>query len=204
METTNNAARQQVVKSAIKVRRIFANDYQKEGTLTAELEQEVTTESFYPSKRVKSEFQSNLFDAKQDFGFEEKEFTSTEKRIAWILVPMNATIEEITKRLAEKKESTIYKVLSCEPILDDAQKYSISIGQRTLDQYAGAQAVRFGAGHPDEGKLILFNGKVQYRRTFFMDKPQVDIDNRSNGKVYLSAALQAELSGASMLQGQTV
>lgn len=47
METTSKI-RKEVSKSEINVSRVYSSDYQKEGTLTAELKQTIKTTSFYP------------------------------------------------------------------------------------------------------------------------------------------------------------
>lgn len=199
--------------SDVTLDKIYKGDYQKPGTLTAQLRQTVTTVSKYPSKKTSSELQANLY-ANADFGFEEQTFEAVETRIAWILVPEKVDETDLRSRLLAANASgcTIYKVLANAPILDENQKYAINNPEvdATIDTFANAQAVRY----PDteemraEGKanrLILDkDGKVQYRRTFYWNTPQEDFDSRGKGEAYLSAELKAELSGASQMQGQTI
>jgi len=193
-------------RTAISLDRIYKNEFQKEGTLTAQIRQVVTTTSVYPSKRVGSDLQNNLF-ATQDFGFENQIFTSNETRVAWLLIPQNSTEAEVLAKieLANKNGACIYRVLSNTPILDENQKYGISAGLTTKDNFANSQAVRYGVGHAKEGQLTLDkNGNVQYRRTFFWNSPMDDQDARSASDVYLSAELAAEMKGASIMTGQSL
>lgn len=209
METTvsNQQVRQEVSKTKITLDKLSKSDTQKPGTMTAQIRQTVTTTSYYPSKKTTSDMQSGLFGNKE-FGFDEQVFTSEEVRVAWILVPENIKEEEVKARLEKANEagSTIYKVLSNEPILDDNQKYAISAGLRTLDQYADAQVVRYPANHPTSPNALILdaNGNPQYRRTFFWNAPIKDVDARDANKVYASPAIKAELQGASVMQGQTI
>jgi hypothetical protein len=204
---TPNGVKTTVTKGAITLDRIYKGDYQKEGTLTAQIRQEVMKHSFYPSKKVASSMQANIFST-DDFGFEGSEYESKETRIAWIPVPENISQEEVLRRLAlaETKGATIYRVLSNAPILDENQVYAISQGLTTKDKFANSQAVRFpeSAGE-NAGKLQLDSeGRVQYRRTFFWGTAMEDQDARGKTEAYVSPELQAELAGASVMQGQTI
>ena len=209
MSTQNsNSVRQEVSKAAITLDKIYSADYQKEGTLTAQIRQVVTTKSFYPSKKVASDLQANIFGL-GDFGFEEQEYSSTETRVAWIPVPTNAKKDEVEAKLkaATEKGACIYKVLSNHPILDENQKYAISQGLTTLHTFANSQVVRYPENHEKAGQIILDNhGKVQYRRTFFWNTPMEDQDARSldSADAYLSPEIAAELEGASVMVGQTL
>ena len=185
-------------------------EFQKKGTLTAQIRQTVTTLSKYPSKKVSSNMQNSIFDA-AEFGFDTQNFTSVENRVAWILVPEGITVEEVQKRIeaANAKNACIYRVLSCKPILDENQLYAISVGLKTLDDFAATQAVRFpeNAETIADGTantLVLKNGRVQYRRTFFWGEPIADVDKRDSDTPYVSPLLQAELAGAAMMKGQTI
>lgn len=207
----NNSVRKEVTKSGISLDKIYKNDFQKPGTLTAQIRQVVDTKSFYPSKKVDSNLQSNIF-VGADFGFEDQMFGATETRVAWIPVPEAITPEEVTARLekAFSNGACIYKVLSCEPILDDNQKYAIEQKLRTMDDFADAQAVRYPVNEATKAdgtanKLILdARGNVQYRRTFFFLSAQEDLDVREQVVPYVSAKLKAELVGAAALSGQTI
>jgi len=210
--SNNNGARTEISKSPVTLDKIYVGENQKPGTLTAQLRQQVVTKSFYPSKKVDSNMQDNLFTGK-DFGFEEKPYESKENRVAWIPVPVSKTEAEVKAMLdtAVKNGACIYRVLSNEPILDDNQQYAITAGLRTYDDFANTQVIRYPDGVTDElgndisGQIVKDKaGNVQYRRTFFSAKPKEDIDERSADRVFMSAEIKAELQGAGALLGQTV
>jgi len=209
----SNAQRTEVVKSSIKFERFFVNDFQKAGSKTAELSMVVTTKSWYPSKKVDSNLSDNLF-APAEFGYSEQEFVSTEKRMAWMIVPSSTTEEDFKGKLAAAlaKGATIYRVLSIRPILDENQLYAINNGIRTKEQFANGQASRYPENEETiakgtAGKLILdSNSNVTYRRTFFSITSKADIDERFNENIepWVSAELEAELLGASVFEGQSI
>lgn len=198
-QSNKNGVTKTVTKSEVEFGRLFASDYQKEGTLTAEVRQAVKTVSSYPSKKVTSNMNQTIFD-EEDFGFEAQEFESIEERVAWLQVPATATEQTVAAALAKANKSgaCIYKVLSNKPILDDNQQYSITAGLRSLDDYADSQAVRYPDDHDMAGQLILdTHGNPQYRRTFFWSTPKEDIDLRnSEEEPYISAEMSLELKGA--------
>lgn len=211
--SANNATRVETVKSNIEFVRFFINENQKSGSKTAEVKQVVTTVSWYPSKKVNSNLQDNLF-AANDFGYSEQRFESKETRMAWMIVPAAVTEDEFKGKLALAiaNKAVIYKVLSVRPILDENQLYAINSGLRTKDMFANKQAVRYPENEETiaksiAGKLILDgNGNVTYRRTFFSKSPTADIDERDNADIekYVSAELAAEVIGASVFEGQTI
>jgi DNA modification methylase len=214
METVETTGiRHEMSKSGISLDKIYQADFQKAGTLTAQIRQTVTTKSFYPSKKVSTNLQANIFDTK-DFGFAEQEFTSFENRVAWLPIPaaLANKPEEVKAKLeaAYKNGGCIYRVLANSPILTDDQKYSITQGLKTKDDFANTQAVRTPENETTladgtAGKLTLDKaGNVQYRRTFFWLTKMDDQDARDVNDVYLSPELQAELAGASVMQGQTI
>lgn len=191
---------QTITYSDIMLDKVEASQYQKEGTLTAQIRQIVTTVSKYPSKQVTSNLQAGLFET-PDFGFEAQDFTNIETRVAWIPVPISSKIEEVKAKIdaANKTGATIYRYLSNRPILDNNQKNAIRIGlgDVTLDTFANSQIVRYPTGHSQEGQICLdANNKVQYRRTYFWLTPLDDQDIRSTdpADVYLSSEIELELS----------
>lgn len=193
--------------------RLYANTFQKEGTLTAQLRQIVKVKSYYPTKKTASDMQEGLFTT-AEFGFAEQEFVNVENRVAFLLVPANATEAMIQAKLdaANAKKACIYRVLSTEPILDENQRYAVDnhLNDMTLDRVANSQVMRYPAGHEQEQQLILWKGVPQYRRTFFWNSPMADQDARSAdpAKQYVSPEIQEELLGLSVgaaaFQGQTL
>jgi hypothetical protein len=197
--------RREVVKSPITVDVIRANEFQKEGTMTAQLRQLVKTTAFYPSKQIANEMQDNLFDAVKDFGFTEQAFVSEENRVGFMVVPVNASVEDVLKRLKEAPEACLYRVISNQPILTSDQNYAISQGLKTLEDFALTQIVRYPEGtvkegHDVSGQIVLDrNGKVQYRRIYFSINKKDDVDLRTTNPadVYMTDAIKVELAGAS-------
>lgn len=199
METTNSNIRKEISVSEISVSKVYKSDFQKEDTLTAELKQTVTTQSYYPTKSVANSISENIFTTK-DFGFEEKIFPNKETRVAWIDVPLGSTIETVKAKLADLKEATLYRILSNRPIIADTEEYAINneeLPNVTLDTFANRQIVRLPEGSPDAGSLALINGKAQYRRIAFSKTSKVDVDLRNSdpSDVYMSPEIKAEVNG---------
>lgn len=193
-----NRIRKEVVKSPIEVSRVYTSDFQKEGTVTAELKQVIKTTSFYPAAVVSNSLQDNIFTQK-DFGFEEKPFENTETRVAWIDVPVGSSIETVSAKLAEFSGATLYRILSSRPIIADTEQNAINNPDMdvTLDVFANRQAVRYPENHAEGGKLALINGKVQYRKVAFSVTDKADMDLRSSllSDTYLSPELNSEVNG---------
>lgn len=175
----------------------------------AQIRQIYSVLSKYPSAKVESNMNQGLF-SKEEFGLTTQDFNATENRVAWILVPKGTTPDAFIAKLAALPESTIYKVLHNEPVLDDNQLAGVAQGFTTVDIIADKQAVRYQATTENDakgltGKLILDKaGKVQYRRTFFWRTPHPDIDARGTKEAYLTPNIKAELEGAASMKGQTV
>lgn len=204
----NNAERVEKTTGVITVnteKGIYSAEFQKEGSKTVELKQEFTTVSIYPSKKVDSNLADNLFGT-SEFGYAEQSFTSTETRVAWMLVPASIVIADVIGKLeaANKNGAVIYKVLSSSPILDNNQEYAISQQLKSMDDFANSQVVRYPDNAETQAagtanKLILDGeGRVQYRRTFFSSVPKNDMDLRGTTEPYQSAEVKAELAGVAI------
>jgi hypothetical protein len=201
-EATNAATevRKEISLGPVTVSRVYKADYQKKNTLTAELRQEIKTLSYYPTQRVDSNISSNIFAIKDFKGIEDKAFESIETRVAWLDVPEDATVESVKAQLAKFPEAQIYKVLSNKPIISDSEQYAINnpeLSDVTLDSYANRQIVRYPKGNENEGKIVLVNGKPQYRRTPFFATVMPDQDMRTSEPkdFYASAEILAEMQG---------
>lgn len=193
--------RKEVKRGKLEVSRVFEGKYQKQGTMTAELRQEVTVISYYPSMRIENDMQGNIFD-NEAFDIKDEPRESKEIRVTWIPVPASKTIEEVKKALENLPKAHLYRVLSNAPILTDDQKSAINNGVTTLEKIAegdgesGGQVVRYGSEHEKAGTLILDKlGKVQYRKVFFSpDGSKEDQDLRtSDESMYLTENLAVEL-----------
>lgn len=201
METTatESRIRKEVTKGGLSVSRVYESQWQKEGTSTAELRQEVVTKSYYPTKSIANDKQDNIY-GMDEFGFEEQEYVNRENRVAWIDVPEGTSVEEVSGKLAQFPNAGLYRVLSNSPILTENQKYAIESGITHLDNFANTQVVRFPEGSENAGELALdSNGKPQYRAIFFKKDNPVDEDLRTaDEEFYASPEIKAE-----MASGQT-
>jgi hypothetical protein len=199
---TATAVRKEVTKTGVTIDKVYVGDFQKEGTKSCQLRQVVKTISYYPSKQIKSNMQDNPFSI-VDFGFAEQQFPNTENRVAWIDVPMAATQDDVLAKLPTT--SCLYRVMSNRPILTNNQAYAIDEGLRTMDEFAATQIVRYGTESEFAGQIVKDeNGKPQYRQIFYSNvaKEDSDLRNAVASDYYASAAIVAELSGASLVEGQ--
>lgn len=206
--TNSSAIRKEVIVGQLTVSRVYKSDYQKEGTLTAELRQEIHTTSYYPSKVIANSLNENIF-AQSDFKFEEQKYENKETRVAWIDVPESSTIQDVEKKLAEFKNARLYKILSNRPILADTEKYAINNEQLdiSLDTFANRQVVRYPMNHPQAGEITLdINGKVQYRRIAFTAQGKEDEDLRTQEpeNYYASPEIEAELQEVNVMESQAI
>lgn len=201
MESNTNI-KKEISLSPLVVSKVYKSDFQKEQTLTAELRQTVSTVSHYPTKTVTNSLQSNMF-AIEDFGFEAKTFPNVEERVAFVNVPLGSTVEAVQGKLAEAPGAVLYRILSNRPIVTDTEEHAINnpeFPDMTLDTKANSQAVREPkAEDGSNGKLILMNGKIQYRRIAFSLEAKEDIDLRTTplNEFYASPELKAEINNVS-------
>lgn len=192
-------------RKAILVDRVYTSSLQKSGTQTAQLRQEVVSTASYPTKQISNSHQDNPF-AMDDFGFQKKDYVSTEQRVAFIDVPVGLSADDVLGNLPEK--STLYRVLSNRPIITDSQQYAInSIADVSLDTFANRQIVRYPEGNELAGQIVKdFNGKPQYRAVFYSNTPKEDQDLRNSDSedFYASVQILAELnSNATVVQAQS-
>ena len=200
--------RKETSKTEISLDKMYVSEFQKKGTKTVQLRQEVTTKAFYPSVKAHNAFSGGLFNS-DEFGFEGQDFISVEKRVCWENVPENATEEEIKNRLGvwNHKGATIYKVLSNRPILTPDDVRGIEVELTTMDIIANTQVVRYPEDHEKAGQLILdANGKVQYKRTGLSPVPVEDTDNRTADATdyYVSQEIIAEMQGSALIANQQI
>jgi hypothetical protein len=204
VENSENRVKKVVNVTPISIDKVYTGDFQKEGTKSAQLRQVVTTKAFYPSKQVTSNLQDNPFNV-TEFGFTEQEFENVENRVCWIDVPESVSKDDVLAKLPV--DGTLFRMMSNRPILTNNQLYSIEIGQKTTDDYANSQIVRFGKGHENEGQIVKdANGKPQYRAIFYSNEAKKDVDRRTEiaNDFYASVQISAEMSGAQVMEGQTL
>lgn len=208
IQTEDNGIRKQVNYTDVTVDKVYTADYQKEGTKTAQLRQEVVTKTSYPSKKVENNKSDNVFSS-EDFSFDSSDYTNTEKRVAWILVPPSVSVDDVLSRIP--KEATLWRELSNQPILTEDQAYAIENPdlELSLDDIANRQVVRYPDNHEQAGKIVLDpNGKPQYRAVFFSKEEKEDVDNRTENanEFYASEEIKKEMetSGFSVVQGQSL
>lgn len=194
----NNDIKKSVTTSPLSISRVYSSNFQKEGTITAELKQVVTTVTSYPSKRVSNSIQDNIFDT-SEFGFKPTDYTSTETRVAWMDVPTGTTVEQVQAKLSNFPKATLYRTLANRPILSDSEKYAVNNPEMDveLDNFANSQVVRYPRNHDQEGQIALdTNGKVQYRRVAFSSQGIEDTDVRTvePSDFYISEEMKSEMN----------
>ena len=213
---TENGQQNDVVKEVTVTRgpllfsRIFINSFQKKGTKSLEVKQQLHTKAVYTGIKVSNDFNDCMCEVEEFEGATEpRVYNSTETRVAWILFPVNMPDEKIMERFKQYEHTgCIFKILSNNAILDEDQLQAIDRGLKTYDEMADRQAVRYGANDPNGNalKLILDKEKnAQYKRTGFSKTYRPDVDLRfGKSEVYQTPRIKAEMEGAGALLGQTV
>ena len=169
----------EIKKSRTYVSRVYVSHYQKPGTVTAELKQEVNTISLYPDKIIRDDLHGNIYDI-SEFEQAQKKYDNKRTDVAWIDIPEGQTFENVLHRLNDYPKATLYRILSSEPIMSSSsQMYYdrlVSEGQEAMaaqfkDRVANSQVLRYGSDSDDEsikkGELILdAYGKPQFKACF--------------------------------------
>ena len=196
--TPESRIRKEVNVSPIVVSRVYKASYQKDNTMTAELKQTITTKSYYPTKSVSNELKDNPFSNAQLGITEGEPYVQNETRVTWIEVPMDSTVESVQNKIATLPDANIYKILANKPILSSNQKAGIAAGLTTIDIIADGQAVRYSKDHPQAGKLVLHNGKPQFRVTYFkaLGSPDMDMRTPETADFYATPTMKAELESS--------
>lgn len=198
MENSNQITKRTEV-GELTLSRVFENQYQKEGTKTAEFKQIVTTHASYPTKSVTNSLSDNLFSAEKDFGIETEDYSNESTRVAWILVPEDATEESVKEKLKKAPKAKLQRILSNHPILTSEQNYAIENGLTTKDAIATSQILRYPKGADKEGEIILDRNtdKPIYKVDVFRTGECEDLDKRNSVEdgFYLPEELKAEVDG---------
>lgn len=154
----------------INVTRVYESEYQKNGTLTAELKQIVKKISTYSAD---DSLNDELFEITESPRYE-----SSETRVYWVNVPMGSTAKDVANQLAKHPNARLYKISSLSPIVTESEKWAIGSGMTTLDTIEQRQLVKYPQGSPNAGEPILFHGEKQYRRICLSLDGKEDVDYR--------------------------
>ena len=199
IEFEKNGIKTVITKSDIEVTDLGVGNFQKKGTKTATLKQTIKTTSYYPTKKITSNMQDNIYDL-SDFGeeFKPEPYENVRVNVAFLNeVPEKETLEGIRAKMLGFPDACLYRVLSNEPFLTDNQKYAILQGLKTKEEFAKSQVVRNSAGN-----LILDkNGKVQYKCTFFSSTAKEDLDYRTSDPedMYMTDSIELEYNEAILM-----
>lgn len=204
--TPESRIRKEVNVSSIVVSRVYKTNYQKDNTMTAELKQTVTTKSYYPTKSVSNELKDNPFSNAQLGITEGEPYVQNETRVTWIEVPVDSTVESVQAKLATLPNASIYKILANKPILSSSQQAGIEAGLTTTDIIADGQAVRYSKDHLQAGKLVLHNGKPQFRVTYFksLGSPDMDMRTPEAADFYATPKMKAELENSVVVEQEAL
>lgn len=194
----SNATKTETSISPITVDRVYAAERQKEGFLTAQIRQVITTKASYAEKKVSSNLRDSLY-SNEELEIKSDPYLSYDNRVDFIQVKIDSTVESVQKDLdkAYKAGACIYKILSSEPVIDDNQQSGVDRGLMTMDQYANKYVARKPSKDGVKGDIILdVHGLPFYRRTFYSNTPKADQDLRDPSKSYMSPEIKMEVQGA--------
>lgn len=190
-------------------------EYSKEGTEQAYIRQLVEIVSHYPAARVSNSKSDSLFSLADFSGLGEgRSYPSRpENRVAFMTVPEGTTAEQLNAMLANYPKACVYRISSNHPVLTEEQEMAIKGGLRSKEWFADKQVLKHGPGAEDEetgesleGKLILMNGKPQYRASFFSLQGKADEDYRNDdlADYYATPMIRAQMEelGAHAEAGQ--
>lgn len=166
----------------MEVSRVYTSEFQKKGTLTAEIKQVVKTVTTYPGISVSNNLHDNVYSI-TDFKTENQKFEDSETRVTWILVPDTETLEQTKEKVAKASEAgaRTYRILRNHPIITESQAYAIETGQTTKEAIAEKQVCRYPDSHAKAGQLILDNhGKPMYRFIGLKLTDPKDLDERTS------------------------
>lgn len=157
------------------------------GKLQARISSIETIISVYGIKNGASSLDSQIFSTK-DFG-EGETHKNESKRVFFLSVPDNMdTVEKVQEHLKKFPNLHLFRILSNKPILSNEDLASINNGKLTLDTKANNQVVR-----DNEGKIVPFEGKPQYKRICLSTEFREDEDLRNSGDAYTSSSIWEEM-----------
>jgi len=202
-KTSSNNKKQTREFGALEVSRVYENQYQKKGSLTAEIKQKVKTTTTYPGISVSTDKQVNPFSSDEFENTEETVYENESTRVAWIPVPDTADQETVQKKLDDGK-FYLKQVISNRPILTSQQKKAIEDGVSVngMQRAAERQIVRAPQTADDAGLLIRDRdtGKPIYKANFLVEKtedgstPDEDLRTQKPEDFYLPESLKKEFN----------
>lgn len=155
----------------------------KEGLKTMQVRQTITTNTSYPGQVLNNNFTKISFN--QTPGKPDKDYSSTQTRVAWVEVGGETTEGDARIYLDSKSDTAvIYQIISNQPIITDGQKLAIEVGLTTLEKLANRQLVRTKG---DNGDLLIQkdrDNKFQYKVNHFSESPMDDQDLRGNDEYF--------------------
>lgn len=159
----------------------------KFGKLQARISSIETITSVYGIKNGASSLDSQIFPT-IDFG-EGETYKNESKRVFFLSVPESLdTIEKVQEHLNKFPNLHLFRILSNKPILSNEDLAAIDNGKLSLDTKANQQVIR-----NNEGKIVAFEGKPQYKRICLSTEFREDEDLRHSGEAYTSPEIWDEL-----------
>ena len=157
------------------------------GKLQARISSIETITSVYGLKNGASSLDSQIFPSK-DFG-EGETHRNESKRVFFLNVPESLdTIEKVQEHLKKFPNLHLFRILSTKPILSNEDLAAIDNGKLSLDTKANQQIVR-----NNEGKIVAFEGKPQYKRICLSTEFREDEDLRNSEDCYTSTEIWEEM-----------
>lgn len=177
--------------------------------LSAQIRQILTIVSTYPTARPNAGLNDSLFNT-EDFNIPPQVYESTQARVTWLNVPLNATTEMVQEQLDKLPNACIYRVVDNEPIISESQYAAIEaeLPGVSVDSIAERQLLRYPdtseyAGLPVKDQW----GKLQYAVNVFSAQGHEDENlTDSSARQYIPMSLRqvAAVSASEEVSGMDV
>ena len=153
--------------------------------LQAILKQTCTTTKVYPKSKLGSSLDDTVFEEEPGTSF-----SDDSTRVYFLKLPKGMeTKEQVEAHLQKYPNLHLVRTLSFSPVLSKEDMSMIKKGDLKMEDKARSQAVRNG-----NNNLILYEGKVQYKRICLSLEFKEDIDIRTPEDIYLPKFLQDEIA----------
>lgn len=142
--------------SPVVVLEVGKSQFQREGTLTAHLRVEKTTN--YTGGNINNSIDDKIF---EEASFNVTPISShTSKRDYFLTVPESMdTVEKVQEHLKNFPDLHIFVIVSNKPILTKEDEIVIESGYLTLEKKANSQVIK-----NEKGEIILRDGKPLFKR----------------------------------------